>query len=99
MCDNVFVNVKFVDCTFYNCDFSNSIVNCEFNGGKMDYIKFCNVRELEPKQFCNIILNHVDFRGTGIRKTDFLQNVKLFNCIFDQTIKALRPDNKSQSLK
>ncbi len=84
MCDNVFVNVKFVDCTFYNCDFSNSIVNCEFNGGEMDYIKFCNVRELEPKQFCNIILNHVDFSGTGISKTDFLQNVKLFNCIFDK---------------
>lgn len=87
MRDSVFIYVDFAACCFNNCDFSNSIVNSKFIGGKMNNVRFCNVNELNPKNFENITLNRVDFTGCGISKSDFPESVVLNSCIFDKDIK------------
>lgn len=90
MRDCVFINANFINCNFNNCDFSNSIINCEFNCGSMSYVRFCNVKELNPNLFNNIILSCVDFTGSGIVKDDFPKSVFLKNCIFDKISKKGR---------
>lgn len=84
MRDCVFINVKFTYCKFYGCDFSGSIVNSTFFGGEMINVKFCNVKGMNPRLFENVTLSHVDFTGSGIRRSDFSETVDLKNCIFDK---------------
>lgn len=82
----IFVGSQFINCVFDKIDLSETLFNrpqepC-FLGGCMFECDFSNAKGLTPACFSHICLKRVDFRGTEIREIDFLDNVKIIDCIF-----------------
>ncbi len=84
--NSVFINLEFINSVFYKTDFSGSLfaelkASC-FMGGSMYEVDFSNTKGLTASHFSNICLNKVNFKGTGIQKTDFLEGVSITECQF-----------------
>lgn len=84
--NSVFTDTQFINCSFYKADFSGALFteadNPCFMGGLMCEADFSNVNGIKASSFQNICLVRVDFKGTGLRKIDFINNVKIIECKF-----------------
>lgn len=82
----VFVDTEFANCRFWRTDFSKALFDCGskpcFMGGIMWNVNFSGVTGLTAAAFRNIVLNKIDFSGTGIHESDFLSGVILKDCHF-----------------
>ncbi len=84
--NSIIISSQFYNCMFLGTDFSSVLFDMKdefcFIGGAILDADFSDCQGILARNFKNCILRNVNFSGTGLRKVDFLTDVKVENCIF-----------------